>query len=290
MHDMQTAEKQAAVEKQNILSAPEIMENYTNLGAKKCGYPAWKMFFLGILAGLLIGLGAVAASTASHAVTNPGLARLISGLVFPVGLGIVMLTGAELFTGNCMIVTSVLSGKARLTGMLKNWLFVYLGNLAGSLLLAAGIAASGQLNLNGGILAVYVIKTAAVKCSLAFGPAVILGVLCNVLVCLGVLCSLSAKDTTGRILGAYIPVSLFIIGGFEHSIANMYYIAAGLFTNLNPTYAALALEAGIDTAALTWGNFLTGNLLPVTIGNIIGGAGAAILLWLCHRNKRDVQA
>lgn len=265
-----------------ICSAPEIMENYTELGKKKAESPVWKMFLLGILAGVLIGLGAVAAGTAGHAVSNPGLARLVCGLIFPLGLGIVMLTGAELFTGNCMIVTSVLSGKTRVSGMLKSWLFVYLGNLGGSLLLAAAIASSGQLDLGGGELAVYVIKTAAAKCSLEFGSAVILGILCNVLVCLGVLCSLSAKDVAGRILGAYIPVALFIIGGFEHSVANMYYIPAGILANMNPEYSALAAEAGLNTANLTWGNFLSANLLPVTIGNMLGGVAVSVILWYCH--------
>lgn len=273
-----------------IFSAAEIMENYTELGKKKAESPWWKLFFLGIVAGLLIGFGGVVSNTAGHALDNASVARIAGGLLFPFGLGIVMLTGAELFTGNCMICTSVLAKKATVAGLLKNWLFVYLGNLIGSLLLALGCAVSGQFALSGGALAVYTIKVAVNKCSLEFGPAVILGFFCNVLVCLGVLCSLSAKDTAGRILGAYIPVAFFVISGFEHSIANMYYIAAGLFAMTNPAYAALAVEAGLETANLTWGNFFTANLLPVTIGNIIGGAGVAVLLWFCHRNKKGNNA
>jgi formate/nitrite transporter FocA (FNT family) len=113
-----------------------------------------------------------------------------------------------------------------------------------------------------------------------------LGVLCNVLVCLGVLCSLSAKDTTGRILGAYLPVAFFVICGFEHSIANMYYIPAGLFATNVPAYAAKAMEAGVDVTALTWGNFFLSNLLPVTVGNILGGAGLGVLFWKCYRESR----
>ena len=197
----------------NILSGPEVLAGYASaIGKKKAESPAWTLFLLGIVAGLMIGLGAVAAGTASHAVDNVGLARMISGLLFPFGLAMVMLMGSELFTGNTMIFISVLDRKATVAGMLKNWTCVYFGNMAGSLLLAAGMVYSGQLNLGGGSLAVYVIKTAISKCSLSFGPAVILGILCNILVCLGVLCSLAAKDVTGRILGAYIPV-VFLSSG-----------------------------------------------------------------------------
>lgn len=120
-------------------------------------------------------------------------------------------------------------------------------------------------------------------CSLQFGPGVVLGILCNIMVCLGVLCSLTAKDTSGRILGAYIPVTFFIIGGFEHCIANMYYIPAGIFAMANPQYADLAAEAGLNTDIISWGNIALSNLIPVTIGNIIGGAGIAILLWYGHK-------
>ena len=150
-------------------------------------------------------------------------------------------------------------------------------------MLAASCVYAGQLDYSDGGLAVYTVKTAAAKCALAFGPALLLGVLCNLLVCLGVLCSLSAKDTTGRILGAYLPVAFFVICGFEHSVANMYYVPAGLFAMNVPIYAAKAAEAGVGVTALTWGNFLLGNLLPVTFGNILGGTGLGVLLWWCPR-------
>lgn len=266
---------------QNMLSGQETMAHYASvLGGKKVGAAPAKLFMLAVVAGLMISFGAVAAVLASHAVANSGLARLIGGAIFPIGLAMVMLMGTELFTGNTMIFISVLDGRATVAGMLKNWVLVYLGNLVGALLLAAAIVYSGHLNLNGGALAIYTIKTAVAKCSLSFGPAVVLGVLCNIMVCLGVLCSLTADDTSGRILGAYFPVALFIIGGFEHCVANMYYIQAGIFASAR--YASLAAAAGVDTSALTWGNMFITNLLPVTIGNILGGAGTAVLLWLSH--------
>lgn len=266
----------------SLFTPAEIAASYADIGAKKAVTPIWKLLLLGILAGLLIGMGSAVTNTAAHAIENVSAARIICGLLFPYGLGIVMLIGAELFTSNCMIPISVMERKATVGGMLKNWLFVYLGNFIGGLLLAMGCVYGGQLNYSNGWLAVYTIKVAVGKCGIGFGPAIIMGVLCNLLVCLGVLCALSAKDTTGKILGAYIPVAFFVICGFEHCVANMYYIPAGLLASAIPEYAAKAAEAGIQTSALTWGNYIMGNLLPVTIGNILGGAGLGLLLWMCY--------
>lgn len=273
---------QKGTEVTGIYTAPELMENYTVLGAKKTGYPIWKMLILGILAGMVIAAGCVAASTAVFAIDNVGVVKLISGLIFPVGLSIIMLTGMELFTGNTMITISVLSGKARLSGMLKNWFFVYVGNFIGAILFAVLIMAGDQLHFGDGALAVYAIQTAVYKCSLSFGQAFAQGLLCNILVCLGVLCSLTAKDTIGRILGAYIPVMLFVIGYYEHCVANMYYITVGMLASKNAHYAELALSAGVRLDSLNVQSFLLGNLLPVTLGNIISGALIGVALWLCH--------
>lgn len=272
-------------EKSSMLSGAEVMAAYADtFGKKKAGSSALKLFLLGIVSGLIIGLSAVAAGAVTHAIQNAGTARLVAGLIFPFGLGIIMLLGTELFTGNTMIFISVLNKSASVAGMIKNWLCVYFGNMVGSVIIALGIVYSGQLSLSRGTFAVYAISTAALKSSLSFGPAFMLGFLCNILVCLGVLCSLTAKGTTGRILGAYIPVALFIMGGFEHCVANMYYIPAGIFAMANPTYAALAAQAGINTAALGWQGFVM-NLLPVTMGNILGGVFISTLLWAAHRGK-----
>ena len=263
-------------------SPAELTANYSAIGAKKASAPAWRMLLLGIPAGFLIGMGSAVANTAAHAIDNVSAARIICGLLFPFGLGMVILIGAELFTGNCLIVISALDRKASAAGMLKNWLLVYFGNAIGAMALAAGCVASGQLNYSGGALAAYTIKAAAAKCSLPFASAVIMGVLCNVLVCVGVLCALTARDTAGTIAGAFIPVAFFVICGFEHSIANMFSIPAGLFAAGVPAYSIKAAELGIDASALTWGGFVFKNLLPVTIGNIIGGAAVGALMWACH--------
>lgn len=264
------------------LTAPQIVERYVELGTKKASKPVWVLVLLGIIAGFIIAMGSAVTNTAAHAVENVSAARIICGLLFPFGLGMVMLLGAELFTGNCMIVVSVIEKKAKVAGMLKNWLAVYIGNMIGAMLTAAACVYSGQLGYSGGMLAVYTIKVAVAKCTLSFGPAVVLGILCNILVCAGVLCSISAKDTTGRIVGAYIPVVFFVLCGFEHSVANMYYIPAGIFASKVPEYALFAAESGYDISSLSWSNFFITNLLPVTIGNIIGGAALVVILWVCH--------
>lgn len=263
----------------NVFTPAETVTNYLSACPAKAGRSVGKTFVLAILAGMFIALGAALANTATHAIDNAGLARLLNGLLFPVGLVMVVLLGAELFTGNCMLPIGVAHRSMSLARMLRNWVLVYLGNFAGALLVAAGCAFTGQLNYSLGGLAVYSIKIAAAKCALPFSSALVMGIFCNVLVCAGVLCSLTAKDTPGKVLGAYIPVAVFVGIGFEHSIANMFYIPVGFFAMMNPEYAALAQSAGIDTASLTLGNFLGGNLLPVTIGNIIGGMALAFALY-----------
>jgi formate/nitrite transporter len=270
-----------------MLSPSEITGRYSQLGVEKASQPVWRMILLGISAGFLIGMGAAVANTASHSITNVSAARMISGLLFPFGLAIVMLLGAELFTGDCMIVISVLEKKTSVGRLLKNWTFVYIGNFIGAGALAAGCAFFGQFDYSDDGLAAYTIKVAAAKSALPFDHAFVLGILCNLLVCMGVLCAISAKDTGGKILGAYIPVAFFVICGFEHCVANMYYIAAGLFAETIPAYAAKAAAMGVHTGSLSWGNFLFHNLVPVTLGNIVGGVALALLMWACFLRTSD---
>ena len=269
----------------NLFTPKECAENYAAAGRAKTQMPQMKTFLLAVLAGFFIAMGGAVTNTAAHTIANVGAARIVCGLLFPFGLAMVVLTGAELFTGNTLITISVLDGQAAAAGMLKNWCVVYLGNAVGAMLTAAGCAFGGQLNYSGGELAVFAMKLAAGKCALPVGSAVILGILCNILVTAGVLLSLSAKDLTGRVVGAYLPVAFFVICGFEHCIANLFYIPVGLFAKTVPAYAVLAAELGVDLANLTWGNFLLRNLLPVTVGNIIGGVGMGSLFWYCHGRK-----
>jgi formate/nitrite transporter len=266
----------------NLFSPHEVVRNYIDLGVEKTRYPAPKMYLLGVMAGSLLAFGGVASNTAVHSLENPGLIQVISGFLWPIGLSMVMLLGGELFLGNTMMVTAVVARRASWPAVLKNWLLVYLGNLTGGLLISVLVVFSGQLNLSNGRLALYTIQLAHSKTILSFGATTILGILCNILVCTAVLCSLSAKDTPGRIMGASIPVVFFIISGFENAVANMYLIPVGILALNQPQYAPLAVQAGIFPSHLNWNIYLLRNLLPVTIGNLIGGVGYGLLLWFCH--------
>ena len=270
----------------HYLAPNEFLERYAASGTVKTQKSAGTLLALSVLAGALIALGCAATNTAVHGMDNAGLARTVSGLLFPFGLCMVIVTGAELFTGNSLLVLSLLEKKCTLPGLLRNWCLVYLGNFLGALLTAAGCVWFGQLNYSAGGLAVYTIRLAAGKCGISFLSGFGLGIFCNTLVCLGVLLALSAQDAAGRLMGAFLPVCYFVLCGFEHCVANMYYISAGLLAVRNPQYLQLAQEAGVDLGALTLSGFLLGNLLPVTLGNILGGAGLGALLWYAHVKKK----
>ena len=266
-------------------SPAEIAARYVEAGKNKANRSTPQMIVLGIMAGLIIALGCAATNTAVYGIADVWTARTVCALLFPFGLGMVVILGLELFTGNSLMVVSVLEKRCTFGKVLHNWIIVYLSNLVGSLLVAAGCAFFGQMNYSGGQLALYTMKVAAAKCALPFGNALVLGIFCNILVCLGVLMAMSAKDTAGRILGAFLPVCYFVLCGFEHCVANMYYIPAGLMAKAVPAYAELAVQAGVDLSALTVSGFVFGNLLPVTIGNLIGGCLLATVVWFCSLRK-----
>ncbi|MDR0397946.1 MAG: formate/nitrite transporter family protein [Candidatus Nomurabacteria bacterium] len=264
------------------MSPQELTEANMDGAVAKVGGSTWRLLLLGVAAGLFIGIGAVASSTAAHAMGDAGLARLVSGLVFPIGLCMVVLLGAELFTGNSLMVTAALSGKITWRGLLRNWTLVFVGNFIGAVSLAALMAYFGQLSIGGGALAVYTTKVAVAKASLPWANAFVLGIFCNILVCAAVYMGLSAKDIAGKVLALFLPIIAFVTAGFEHCVANMYYIPAGIFANLNSVYSELIAGAGIGTAALNWGAFLWNNLLPVTLGNIVGGAIMGLIMYYGH--------
>lgn len=268
----------------SMFTPAQIMERYSAMGKVKAERSVHTLLILSFLAGFLIAAAAMASSTVAFQRETVSQARLASGLIFPFGLGMVMVTGAELFTGNTMLLVSLLERKVRLMGLLRSWGFVLFGNFCGAVFMAILCGFSGLFQTSGGAFGVYFIRIAAEKCALPFANALVLGILCNLLVCIGVLCSLSAEDTAGRILGAYIPIALFIICGFEHSIANFFYIPAGFFAARQPDLANLATTAGIDISGLTLTGFLD-NILPVTLGNTIGGAGIGLLMWMSHKQK-----
>ena len=267
-------------------SPADIAKRYAEVGAGKAARSTSLLFVLGIFAGMLIALGGASTNTAVYGFSDPWIARTICSLLFPFGLGMVVIMGAELFTGNCLITISWLDKRCTLAGMLRNWVIIYLSNFVGALIVAAGCAWFGQMDYSGGLLAVFTMKMAAGKCAIPFANGVVLGFLCNFLVSLGVLMAMAAKDAAGKIIAAFLPVCFFVLCGFEHCVANMYYISAGLMAKAVPEYAALAAEMGVDLSALTIGNFLITNLIPVTIGNILGGGGLGALMWFVHLKKR----
>ena len=271
-------------------SPPEIADFTVIAGVKKANLSSVNQFLLGVLAGAFIAFGAQAANFATHTISDAGTAKFIAGLIFPAGLILVLLAGAELFTGNNLMVIALCERKITLLQLLKSWLIVYAGNLAGSVLVALLVSMSGQFGYTGGLLGGFTLKAAAGKISLTFKSALVLGVLCNWLVCLAVWTSFGAKDAVSKAVCAFFPVWVFIASGFEHSVANMYYIAAGIFAKSNALYVSKAIEIGASQSAidsLNWASMFTANLLPVTIGNIIGGAGfVGVVYWFVYLRGR----
>jgi formate/nitrite transporter len=204
---------------------------------------------------------------------------------------LVIVAGGELFTGNTMIIAGVLERKVQIGAMLKNWLFVYLGNFIGSLFIAWMMARSGLFDSGAYLLGGVTVKIAAYKVGLTFFQAFLLGVMCNWLVCLAVWMATGAKDIAGKLLAIFFPIWLFITSGFEHSVANMYYIPAGILAKANPNWASAAGSLGVTPeklAHLTWGSFLMGNLIPVTLGNIAGGGiFVAGIYWFAYKRNRS---
>ena len=198
----------------------------------------------------------------------------------------VLLAGAELFTGNNLIIAAVLEKRVSFSAMLKNWIAVYIGNLIGSVFIAFLIVQSGQLSSGASLLGGITIKIAYGKVSLSFVQAVFLGIMCNWLVCLAVWLCYGAKDMTGKMLAAFFPIWLFITSGFEHSVANMYYIPAGIFSKSVPAYAAASGLSAEALSNINWAAFFIKNLMPVTLGNIIGGAFfVGMFYWICYKKK-----
>ncbi len=265
-----------------------------DVGVTKSNLNTWTMFALAILAGAFIGCGAIFCTTvlAGTSALPYGIQRLLGGLVFTLGLILVVVGGSELFTGNNLIMIAFASGKVPLSGLLRNWVIVYVGNFVGSVLTAGIMFLSKQYTFGGGAVGITAVNIANSKCGLEFVQAVALGIMCNALVCMAVWLCFSARSTTDKILAIIPPISAFVAAGFEHSIANMYFIPIGLFISGDANWLASLGDKAPKIANLTWGNFFIANLLPVTIGNIIGGAGmVGLVYWFIYlRAQKKVEA
>lgn len=249
---------------------------------QKTHQSVYRLVVLGFLAGAYIAFGAILATVVGSDASQYiglGLTKLLMGIAFSVGLVLVVVAGAELFTGNNLILMSVLDKKIRFAELLKNWGIVYVANFVGSIFLVIIMYFSGLFE--GGDIGNFALSMANAKVNLTFMQALIRGVGANWLVCLAVWLGLSSREIAGRILGIVLPIMAFVAIGFEHSIANMYFIPAGLF---------IKGVAGVDVTSLTWGSFIVKNLIPVTIGNIIGGAIlVGLLYWSVYVRKGRIK-
>ncbi len=251
-----------------FVAPADLAQSLVKVGIGKAALPMGKMIILGMLAGIYIGFAAHLATTVCTGWGGEffGLMKFFTGAVFSVGRMLVVIAGSELFTGNNLLTVALLNGDITMGKMLRNWVVVFLANFAGSILLAAIIWQTGLIN--GTAVGDTAVKIAAAKAPLAFGPAFFRGIACNWLVCLAVMMMLAAKDIVGKIFGAFFPIMAFVAMGFEHSVANMYFLTAGYFAK----GAVTADYAGKTVETINWGNILVTNLLPVTLGNTVGGA------------------
>ncbi len=253
-----------------MLKPDEIARVAVSVGESKAKMPIWKMTLLGVFAGAFIALAGVAATFG-----NVYGGKIAGACIFPAGLAMVVVAGSELFTGNNLMAAALLDRKIGWTGLLKNWFFVFLGNLIGAVVVAGIVVLSGVFDN----ISDTVIATANAKVSLGFYEALLRGVLCNFLVCIAVWMAFSAETVSGKIIAVFFPIMVFVLCGFEHSVANMFYVPAGIFETWINGNAVTGLDVG---------GFLLNNVLPVTIGNIIGGAllvgGGYYLAFL--RNKK----
>lgn len=241
------------------------------VGVGKTTSPWLSVFVLGILAGAYIGFGGLLAGSVTFdmaANLGIGFTKFMSGAVFSLGLMLVIIAGAELFTGNNLMISSVMAREISFSKMFGRWGLVYAANFIGSLIIALLFVGSGLWKTGGGAFGDAALKLAYAKVSLSFQEALIRGIGCNWLVCLAVWMALSARQTIGKIFAIFFPIMGFVAIGFEHCVANMYFIPTGIFLE---SWAGIVAPEGAGMGALNWGSFFTANLIPVTIGNIIGG-------------------
>jgi formate transporter len=261
-------------------------------GGRRASMDPLTVLVLSVLAGAFISFGAIFATTVSagSAGLPYGVGRLLTGIVFSTGLILVVVGGAELFTGNNLIVMAWASGKVKTRSVLVNWVVAFTGNCIGAVATAGLMFYSTQYTFGSGAVGLAALATANGKVSLAFVPALTLGIMCNALVCLAVWMCFSARTTIDRVVTIVPPVAAFVAAGFEHSIANVYFIPMGLFIKAGAGSAFWDSigKTAADYPALTWTNFIFGNLIPVTVGNLIGGSllvGA--VYWYVYLRKRE---
>lgn len=266
-----------------------MVEKAGSIGIQKAALPIINVLPLSFLAGTYIAFGAVFASVVAigmDGVWPQGFVKMLQGVVFSMGLILVVVGGGELFTGNVLLVIVWAQKKIGLLGLLRNWLIVYIGNFIGSITVVMLILLSREYRVSDGALGSIMLSTANAKVQYGFMEALTLGILCNIMVCLAVWLSYSGRTTTDKILAIIFPITFFIAAGFEHSVANMYIIPLGLMMkSFDPAFVS---TLGLDLTNLSWVSFLLRNLLPVTLGNIIGGGFFVGILYLWSYRKPKI--
>lgn len=268
----------------------EITEGYLNAGIEKSRKGTKRLVLLGILAGMFIAFGASSSMVACHAIENYGVAKLVAGCVFPVGLMLIIMVGGELFTGDCLMVMGTWHRDYDRAVVFKKLAIIWISNFIGALIMVLIVKFSGQQDMSYGLLGAYTIKVAYGKVTLTFVQAFVSGIGCNIIVCAAMLMAYSATDTTGKLLSAFFAIMAFVVSGFEHCVANMYYITAGILALLNDSYKEMAMETYHMTAEQIEMVNLQGlvmNLIPVTLGNVVGGmVFVGLPLYLLNINSK----
>lgn len=260
-----------------MLPPAKTQEAFVHIGFAKTRLTRGRTFVLAILAGSFVALGAsFMLMVRSDASLAPSVSLILGGLAFCLGLFLVLVAGAELFTGNCLMLIGALDGRYPLVRMIRKWAIVYAGNAVGALMIVGLLLASGFLSLQGGAVGELAYSVAQSKASLGPVVAFARGVLCNVLVCLGVWMGSAGKTVCDKLAATILPVVSFVVLGFEHSVANMFFLPLGV-----------AAQGMCAAPAIPLGGMLS-NLLFVTIGNIVGGVAIAAAYWFVYgRDGRE---
>jgi formate/nitrite transporter len=261
----------------DAFSPSEIAKKISEVAQKKSGLDLFRLFMLAIMAGVFIALGAQFFTLVIQGSSlSPGLTKLVGGGVFSLGLILIVLAGAELFTGNTLMVMGFVERRINSRELLRSWALVYVGNFVGSLFVVLLMYYSRQWTTNGSLVGANALLIANGKVNLDFLTAFIRGILCNVLVVLAVWICFGARSTVDKIVAVIFPITAFVASGFEHCVANMYFIPMGIVLKSQPSVVAAAgiesSEAASILQNLTWPGFILKNLIPVTLGNIVGGS------------------
>lgn len=270
-------------------STQEVLEESILSSKRKAELPLWKLIFAGILAGISIGIGANASTVLMHNISDPGIAKIAGAFVFPIGLVLIVMLGTELCTGDTLMLSGVISKKIKFYQLIKTLTIVYFSNFIGCILFAIVAFFSNQFNMSDGLLGAFIIKNTIPKVEHTFISAFLSGILCNIIVCAAVFLSNKSNTACGKILLVFFPIFTFVVCGFEHCVANMYFFTACLLAKTNPEFVQICMDTyGVSALALENLNIISllfKNLLPVTLGNIIGGYFIGGTLYFLNKSK-----